>query len=38
VPLIEDMRKYGLTWLGCDPADDAEPEPEPELEPVAAAV
>jgi DNA-binding HxlR family transcriptional regulator len=38
VPLIEDMRKYGLAWLGCDPADDAELENEPELEPVGAAV
>jgi DNA-binding HxlR family transcriptional regulator len=41
VPLIEDMRAYGLTWLGCDPADTAEGEaeaPEPELEPVPAAV
>jgi DNA-binding HxlR family transcriptional regulator len=39
VPLIEDMRAYGLTWLGCDLADDAD---EADVvvgpEPVAAAV
>ena len=39
VPLIEDMRAYGLSWLGCDPADGAD---EADVvvgpEPVAAAV
>jgi DNA-binding HxlR family transcriptional regulator len=40
VPLIEDMRAYGLTWLRCDPTEtaDAESDHEAELEPVAAAV
>jgi DNA-binding HxlR family transcriptional regulator len=39
VPLIEDMRAYGLAWLGCDADDSAEAaEHEPDLEPVAAAV
>jgi DNA-binding HxlR family transcriptional regulator len=39
VPLIEDMRAYGLTWLGCDPAEDAdEADVAVEPEPVAAAV
>jgi DNA-binding HxlR family transcriptional regulator len=33
-PLIEDMRAYGLTWLGCDSDEPAETD----LEPVAAAV
>ncbi len=35
VPLIEDMRAYGMTWLGCDPA---EADEAPDVEPVAAAV
>src|SRR5579871_1392051 len=35
VPLIEDMRAYGLQWLGCD-VDDA-PEGDAEPEPAAAA-
>jgi DNA-binding HxlR family transcriptional regulator len=39
VPLIEDMRAYGLAWLGCDPAeDDASEEIAIEREPVAAGV
>src|SRR5512133_1240266 len=40
VPLIEDMRAYGLTWL-CDeePEEDAEPvDPVAAREPVAAGV
>jgi DNA-binding HxlR family transcriptional regulator len=36
VPLIEDMRTYGLQWLGCDVAD-APAEPEATAEPAAAA-
>jgi len=36
VPLIEDMRTYGLQWLGCDVAD-ASAEPEITAEPAAAA-
>jgi DNA-binding HxlR family transcriptional regulator len=40
VPLIEDMRAYGLAWLGCDPsADDSDETAEPDVavepEPVA---
>ena len=41
VPLIEDMRAYGLKWLfeDCeDPAADAEPTPATEREPAIAAV
>jgi DNA-binding HxlR family transcriptional regulator len=41
VPLIEDMRTYGLTWLfeDCEePAADAEPAPDAEREPAIAAV
>jgi DNA-binding HxlR family transcriptional regulator len=39
VPLIEDMRAYGRTWLGCDPVDDAdEADVTVAPEPVAAAV
>jgi DNA-binding HxlR family transcriptional regulator len=34
VPLIEDMRTYGMEWLGCDVADDAS---ESAAEPAAAA-
>jgi len=39
VPLIEDMRTYGLKWLcvDVDPADDAEREARREREPVVAA-
>src|SRR5437879_5869318 len=36
VPLIDDMRAYGRTWLGGDCR--AEPEVETEREPVVAAV
>src|SRR5579872_4624821 len=40
VPLIEDMRAYGLQWLGCD-VDDVATEADagivPEAEPAAAA-
>jgi len=35
VPLIEDMRAYGLTWLGCDIE---EAGAEREAEPVGAGV
>jgi DNA-binding HxlR family transcriptional regulator len=38
VPLIEDMRAYGLQWLGAECAADAGPEePVAEREPVIAA-
>ena len=36
VPLIEDMRAYGRTWLACDP--DEIDSAAPEREPVVAAV
>ncbi|MGN6868347.1 MAG: winged helix-turn-helix transcriptional regulator [Solirubrobacteraceae bacterium] len=41
VPLIEDMRAYGLQWLfeeDCEPSTGAETEAMPDLEPVIAAV
>lgn len=43
VPLIEDMRAYGIQWLGADcaadePADAGEGEPAAEREPAIAAV
>jgi DNA-binding HxlR family transcriptional regulator len=36
VPLIEDMRTYGLTWLGCVEDDDSDAEPSAEREPAVA--
>jgi DNA-binding HxlR family transcriptional regulator len=36
VPLIEDMRKYGRQWLGCEA--DLDEDAEPEREPAVAAV
>jgi DNA-binding HxlR family transcriptional regulator len=41
VPLIEDMRAYGMKWLlggDCDDADMSAAEPVDELEPVPAGV
>jgi DNA-binding HxlR family transcriptional regulator len=37
VPLVEDMRAYGLEWLGCDPAE-PDAEADHEREPAVAAV
>src|SRR5438067_11348745 len=39
VPLIEDMRAYGMAWLGgvCEDEVGVEPEPATEREPVGAA-
>jgi DNA-binding HxlR family transcriptional regulator len=40
LPIIEDMRAYGSTWLGgeCGAEDDVALSAEPEHEPVAAAL
>ncbi len=37
VPLIEDMRTYGLNWLGGSCDDAADPAPTSEREPLGAA-